>query len=174
MSAEPPEEPQFDLLAELFGLLKAAEAAGAPYCLIGGWAVGFHATPRATNDIDLLTIPEAADDLAAAICTCGFFESAEPWTFSDGVTLRRFAKCRGRDVLLTDLLSSPDAPHRAAVAGAVVAERAGVRFRLIAKDDLIRMKKSAGRPKDLLDLDALGVLVDAAVRGGGTGGEETP
>ena len=153
-------EPAIDIYAELLGVLGAVEEAGVPYCLIGGWAVSFHADPRATNDIDLLTLPESADEAAAAICTCGFFESAEPWTFTDGVTLRRFMKCAGREFLLVDLLFSSEAAHRAAVVGAERRERDGVRFRLIPKPDLVRMKRAAGRTRDLLDLDALGEPLD--------------
>ena len=153
-------EPAIDIYEELLGVLRALGEHAVPYCLVGGWAVSFHAEPRATNDIDLLTLPESADAAAAAVCTCGFFESAEPWTFSSGVTLRRFMKCAGPAVLLVDLLFSHDPPHRGAVADAEERERDGVRFRLIAKPDLVRMKRTAGRTRDLLDLDALGEAVE--------------
>ena len=154
-------EPEFDIRAELFDILRAAESAGVPYCLVGGWAVSFHAVPRATEDIDVMTLPESADEVAAVIESCGFFESAEPWTFRSGVTLRRFAKCKGRDVLLTDLMLAPEGPHRDAVERPDRHESDGLRFNLIARGPLIEMKKAAGRPQDLYDLANLGAPDEA-------------
>ena len=162
-------EPEIDIEAELYAILRAVEAAGVPYCLIGGFAAGFHATPRVTDDIDLMTIPEAADAVGAAIEGCGFFESAEPWTFSEsGITLRRFAKCKGRDRLLTDLMVAPEGPHREAVEHPERREARGVTFNVIGRDGLILMKKAAGRPQDVGDLLNLGVPLRDIIPGGGS------
>ena len=151
----------FDLYDEAFGVIAALEAAGVPYCLVGGLAVALHGYVRHTKDIDVLTLPEAADDAAAAICTCGFFESAEEWTFRDsGVTLRRFAKIFGRRALLTDLLFADGPAHRAAVAGAERRVEDAGPVRVIARDDLLRMKREAGRDRDLLDVKELSAVAN--------------
>jgi len=47
-------QPEPDKLAALIGTVRALDAAGVPYALIGGLAVGIHAAvPRATIDVDV-------------------------------------------------------------------------------------------------------------------------
>ena len=135
----------YDIYAEAFGVIGALEAAGVPYCLVGGLAVALHGAPRYTKDIDVLTLPEAADAAAEAIVSAGFFESASEWTFrTSGVTLRRFAKVFGRQILLTDLLFSGDDAHRARVANAVRHIEDAGPVRVISLDDLVRMIAGGG------------------------------
>jgi len=43
-----------DLQAELRGIVQALDAAGIAYALVGGLAVSIYATPRATEDVDIL------------------------------------------------------------------------------------------------------------------------
>lgn len=58
--------------------------------------------------------------------------------------------------LRIDLLRRIDGVEAAHVfARAVDAEVAGVRFKVIARDDLIANKRAAGRPQDLIDADVL-------------------
>ena len=40
-------------------LLSVFNAHGVKYLIVGGYAVSFHAQPRATKDIDLLVKPDA-------------------------------------------------------------------------------------------------------------------
>ncbi len=53
------------------------------------------------------------------------------------------------------------------VATVLTMEYAGRVVRVASLDDLIRMKRAVGRPKDLLALEELGALRDELDRGGG-------
>ena len=155
--------PPLSVYDEFFAVVGALEAAGVPYCVIGGLAVSLLARPRATEDIDLLTLPEAADEAASVIESAGYFESAEPWTFTaSGVTLRRFMKTAGREYLILDLMFRDSDDYRAIVANAARREEEAGPVRLIARDDLIAMKLAAGRPQDLADVAALEATANPA------------
>jgi len=54
-------------------LLSIFNALGVKYLIVGGYAVSFHAQPRATKDIDLLIKPEAdnATTVYAALAKFG-------------------------------------------------------------------------------------------------------
>jgi hypothetical protein len=45
-----------DLARELCGIVAALDGAGATYALAGGLAVSIYPTPRATQDIDFLSL----------------------------------------------------------------------------------------------------------------------
>ena len=89
-------------------------------------------------------------------------------TSPDASTLRRIA-------VLTldtidgplDLLSRPDgaAPYEQLRARAEVIELDGAEIRVADIDDLLAMKRAAGRPQDLADIDALETVKRVRRRG---------
>jgi hypothetical protein len=67
-------------------LLSGFNAHSVKYLIVGGYAVSFHAQPRATTDIDLMVKPEAGNAKAvhAALAQCGApLEGLTPVDFAE-------------------------------------------------------------------------------------------
>ena len=137
-------------------LLSAFNAGQVRYLIVGGYAVSFHAQPRATKDLDILigADPENSKAVYAALAKFGapieglsardfaepdnFFRMGTPPVMVDimpkisGVEFET-AWSRRVDVRIDDELSVP----------------------FISREDLLVAKLSAGRAQDLIDVDAL-------------------
>jgi len=139
------------ILANAKLVLLALNRTGVRYALCGGLAMAVHATPRATKDIDILIASE--DDLAAidaALTHEGWISTSNPIDFPDGFRLhRRIRFVDGRSLIL-DLLIAP--PGDDLLAGRFLGHFDGCAAWVIGRDALIRMKRSAGRPRDLADI----------------------
>lgn len=138
------------------------------YVLIGGLAAITHGAPLVTQDVDLCHDRTAAnlERLADALREVhADLRGAEP-----GLPFRLDAKTLANgdaftfttDVGWLDILATP-----AGVGGyddlartADAYDLFGHRVLVASVDDLIRMKRAAGRPKDLLALEELGALRD--------------
>ena len=127
------------------------------YLVVGGYAVGFHARPRATKDIDILVdrTPANAKRVRAAI-------RAFLGTDASNVTEAKLQNPRTLIVLgvapvRIDILTSIDGVPSFATAWKRRAKgcygRAPVTF--VALEDLLASKRAAGRPQDLADADVL-------------------
>ncbi len=137
-----------DLLAEL-----AHEKVEA--VVIGGYAVAFHGTPRATKDIDLLlrASPDNQERAARAVARFGAPSNVVEAVRKQASTEVVFM---GQPPLRIDLLLALDGLDPAGVFDrAVSAEWDGYPVRVICLDDLIVNKRAAGRPQDLVDADML-------------------
>lgn len=144
-------------------LLRRLVDGGVDFVVIGGVAVVAQAMPRWTKDLDICyaTNPENLDALGAVLVAIGatLHGADDDLPFvPDGRTLRRTQiltlTSREGDI---DLLVQPDGcppyPELKANADRIELDGAGV---LVAGiDDLIAMKRAAGRPQDLIDLEAL-------------------
>ncbi len=125
------------------------------YLLIGGYAVAFHSRPRFTKDIDLWLDPSSDNVERAAVALQLFGAPAdvvETWrnAAADEIVFL------GRPPVRVDLLrqvSGVDFAH--AFARRDRAEWDGTPVSVIGIDDLIASKRAAGRPQDLLDVQAL-------------------
>jgi hypothetical protein len=54
------------------------------YLIVGGYAVGFHARPRATKDIDVLIDRSASNAARARVAITAFLKSEAPSTRDEG------------------------------------------------------------------------------------------
>ena len=153
-------------------LIAVLDAAGVDYVLIGGLAVGAHGFPRATKDLDIVPAPDSAnlERLAALLRRIGAqhqglsdFDASEfPFDPLDPAELA----AGGNFVLDTQLGRLdimqwvPGVPGELAyehlVRSAVETALGGHRVCVCSRDDLIAMKRAAGRPQDLVDLEELG------------------
>jgi hypothetical protein len=153
-------------------LIAALGDAGVDYILIGGLAVGAHGFPRATKYIDIVPSPAVTNLERLALLLraldarnhgTGDFDPAEfPFDPLDPAQL-----AEGGNFLLDTRLGRlditqwvPGIPgelafeHLARSAAETALD--GRRVRVCSRDDLITMKRTAGRPQDLLDLQELG------------------
>jgi hypothetical protein len=138
-----------DLLAE-FAREKVS------YAVVGGYAVGHHAKPRATKDLDLLVSP-SGDNLERVGRALEQF-GAPPNVIA---AVKRLAPTEivylGVPPVRVDILRSADGIEDvdAALARAVHASLDDLMVPVIALDDLVANKRAAGRPQDLADVALL-------------------
>jgi len=136
-------------------MLSALSEEGARYLLVGAYALAAHGLPRATGDIDVWvapTRPNAARVLralrrfGAPLFDLTLADLARPGTvFQMGVPPRRI-----------DVLTSIDGVEfKEAWPNRLRARLGDHEVDVLGRDDLIRNKRAAGRPKDLVDVAAL-------------------
>lgn len=153
-----------DLTLELEALLDALARARIPYAVCGGVALAIHGAPRFTKDIDLLVRSDDRDAIVVLIRDLGFDLPALPMTFGVGTPkareVQRVSKIAGGQTLTLDLLVVGPALEPV-WRGREVVEWGKRRIQIVSREGLIQMKRLAGRPQDLVDIDALEAEDDA-------------
>ena len=144
------------------------------FILIGGLAAQVHGSPSLTGDVDVChgLDHENLERLSKALERLAAVRRTMPAGVVSRVDLRAL---RAGDVFtLTtrfgdlDLLGHPDPSldYEHLRAGAIAAEILGVPVRVASLDDLMAMKRAAGRPKDRVELEILGALREEIDRAG--------
>jgi hypothetical protein len=145
-------------------LLQRLTAHGVDFVVVGGVAVILQASPRFTKDLDICYSPEQEnlDRLGAVLIELGAtlrgVDEDLPFV-PDGHALRQQTQI----LTLTtvdgglDLLVEPDGSpgYRTLRRRADQIDIEGIAVRVASIDDLISMKRAAGRPQDLVDLESL-------------------
>jgi predicted nucleotidyltransferase len=147
----------------LTALLRRLSEAGVDFVVVGGIAVAFQGYGRATKDLDITyaTTPENLTRLGEVLVALNarLRGIAEEVPFRpDGRTLRRTSMLTldTDDGGLDLIVAPPGAPSYAALrAQADVVSLEGVEVRIASLDHLLAMKRAAGRPQDLVDVEAL-------------------
>jgi len=146
-----------DLFAELRRVIEALDAAGVPYALVGGLAVSIYATPRATEDIDLLIAPDDLPKTTAALQGIGFRSAGRPMRVAAGrLEIQRLTRIDGADLLPLDLLMPLDPELARAVSDRTAPTLEGRRLSVIGLAGLRALKRLRGSTQDRADLEALG------------------
>lgn len=132
------------------------------YVVVGGLAVQVHGHVRTTNDLDLIPEPSpgnlarlagALNELGARVLNAGSEDLAIEAATLPRATLWQFATDAGNIDVLHD---APGAADFAELRSRALEVRLGeLRIPFAGRDDLIRMKRAAGRPVDLSDIAAL-------------------
>jgi predicted nucleotidyltransferase len=144
-------------------LLGRLVQAGVDFVIVGGVAVVLHAQPRYTKDLDICyaTEPEnlerLGDVLAGLHARLRGIDETLPFV-ADARTLRQTQILRlTTDAGDLDLLVDPQGapPYPDLRRNADVLDLDGVAVRVASIEDLSAMKRAAGRPQDLIDLEAL-------------------
>jgi hypothetical protein len=159
------------MFQDFIELLSAFNDHRVRYLVIGGYAVSFHAQPRATKDLDIFVGSDTANSRAvfAALVQFGApLEGIDPLDFTNAGNFFRM----GVPPVMVDILPQISGvdfdvawAERITVA---VDERLEVPFMSIA--DLMKAKIAAGRPQDLADVAALQAAIDS--RGKSEGGPD--
>jgi hypothetical protein len=144
---------------QMFAVL---DAHGVEYVVVGGIAVQAHGHVRMTNDLDLIPAPgranlrrlaEALNELDAHVLNPGFEGDRIGAAMLPRATLWQLSTRLGDIDVLQD---APGAAAFAQLRERALEIRLGDRRIAIAgRDDLISMKRAAGRPIDLADIAAL-------------------
>jgi len=156
--------------SSLESLFRSLEREGARYLVAGGLAVLAHGYLRLTLDVDLILdlepphpgpalraleslsfrplVPVALEDYADAT-------KRRTWSFEKDAKVFPLVSERFRD-LRVDLFIDPPVVFAEALDRALRAAIApGVEVWFVGFEDLVEMKRSAGRPQDLADIDRL-------------------
>lgn len=150
-------------------VLSALDAAGVRFVVVGGVAVVLHGHPRMTADLDLVIDLAAAPAASAiqALLDVGLQPRlpVDPHAFADPEVRRVWIDERSLTVftmvdpsdplLEVDLFAQPPLPFEELWERADVVDLNGQQVRIASVDDLIAMKRHAGRPQDLADIAAL-------------------
>jgi predicted nucleotidyltransferase len=159
-------------------MFAALNEAGVRYVIVGGVAVVLHGHPRLTADLDLAVDLEPGNarnavDVLLGLGLCpapplapeDFADatSRERWVRDKGMIVFRMADATGRR--LVDLLADAAIPFAELWERSVEVPLSGTTVRVAAIPDLIRMKRLAGRPMDLLDIEVLETILDETGRG---------
>ncbi|MFN0060421.1 MAG: nucleotidyltransferase [Planctomycetota bacterium] len=139
-------------------LVDLLEAHQTPFVVIGGLAVGLQGEPRATLDVDVLVTLAPADvsKLAHAAQASGWnidpVAATTQWRFTGFV--RFFLGPRGHQVA-ADLMGNASAYFKEVMWRAQVTRLFDRRVPVATPEDLVVMKCSAWREKDIPDLRGL-------------------
>jgi hypothetical protein len=133
------------------------------YLIVGGYAVSFHAQPRATKDIDLLIKPDAENARAVYDALGKFGAPLDGLTVEDFIVRDKFFRM-GRVPVVVDILpqiKGVDFDHAwQNRVEAVIDPHSGLKASFISRADLIASKLAAGRPQDIADAAALREAAD--------------
>jgi hypothetical protein len=137
-------------------LLSAFNAGQVRYLIVGGYAVSFHAQPRATKDLDILIGADAENSEAVYAALAKFGAPIEGMSANDFAEPDNIFRM-GTPPVMVDIMPK--------ISGVEFEEawrrRVDVRIDddlsvpFISREDLLVAKLSAGRAQDLIDVDAL-------------------
>lgn len=141
---------------DLRELLLAFNDHGVEYLLVGGYAVGIYAEPRATKDLDIFVRPELTNSESAyrALAACGApLSDVTPADFcNDPDSVFQI----GQPPLRIDLMQKIDGvSFEEAWSKKTEAFIDGIQVHVISAEDLIRNKLASGRLQDLADAEAI-------------------
>ena len=145
----------FDDFKELLFIFNAQNV---KYLIVGGYALSFHAQPRATKDIDLLIKPDPDNAKAVYAALAQFGVPLEGLKAEDFIGRDKFFRI-GRAPVMVDILPEIngvdfDRAWQKRVE-AVIDPQSGLTACFISREDLIAAKLAAGRPQDIADVAAL-------------------
>ena len=151
-----PLHPDFKDLLAVFAAHKV------DYLVIGGYAVGFHARPRFTKDMDLW-VGNRPDNIVRVGSALEAFGAPAAMLVQIESALDEEVLWMGVPPLRIDIVKGvPGGDFSQCYARRILATWDDVPVSIIAKDDLIAIKRASGRPQDLLDIEALEAVASDA------------
>lgn len=141
--------PDFD---EFCALLTAREV---EFVIVGAHALAFHGAPRFTGDLDILIRPteDNARRALAAIAEFGF--PTAPLTAADIVGGTKVIEMGVAPVQIHVMSEISGVTWDEVWAGREIGPLGPRGVPFIGREEFLRNKRAAGRPKDLADIDAL-------------------
>lgn len=145
------------------------------YVVIGGVGARLHGSTSVTNDLDICYArdPRNLERLGTALRELGAHlrgvDEEVPFQLDAATLAAGDHFTFWTDAGALDCLGTPAGTDGfdGLARDAVDYEVDGIPLRVASLDDLIAMKRAAGRPKDLVELEILGALQDETEHGGG-------
>jgi hypothetical protein len=146
-------------------ILRALAEGGVDFVVVGGIAVQVHGYLRGTGDVDVVPRPslgnlsrlgEVLADLEAEV-----LRAAAPVNVTDAQLLERapllplLTRSGRLDLINVEHLAGAPSSYDDLRGRALVVTLEGFDVAVAGLDDLVRMKRAAGRPQDLTDIGAL-------------------
>jgi hypothetical protein len=161
-------------------IFEALNTGGVRFVVVGGVAVVLHGHARLTADLDLAVdlSPAAAGAAIAALVGLGLRPRApvDPSGFADPVARAQWMREQGMRVfsmwdpsnpmLSVDLFVENPIGFGELWGGSEVVDLGELSVHVASIPDLIRLKRMAGRPQDLGDIEALEAIMERRERGG--------
>ena len=144
------------LLDELSQLISALDAGGIEYAVCGGLSMAIHGFARATLVFDILIQPESLERAYRIGAEKGFDIRKLDVSFKErAVEIRRVSKIddNGEVLSLDLLLVTPQVEDVWATRETI--DFLGKQLSVVSREGLIKMKRLAGRPQDLADIERL-------------------
>lgn len=147
-----------DVKQELYRIIDGLDSIAVEYAVCGGLAVGIHGFPRTTLDIDIMIRKESMDSVLQLIEPMGYILNAGRLPFDWGKPTQREIYRTSRAV--NNELLTIDWMYVSPFLESVWDDREAFRVEgheivVVSRSGLAKMKRAAGRPKDLLDLQQL-------------------
>lgn len=147
-----------ELNADAMDMLVALDEAHVEYVVVGAHALAVHGLPRATGDLDILVRPDAANAkrIIAALEAFGAPLDAHGIVVSDfdhPGTVYQIGLPPRRIDLLTEISGVDFEEAWATHVSVSIGD--GLQVPVLGRDALLKNKRAAGRPKDLVDVAAL-------------------
>jgi|SRR3989338_2694884 len=150
-------------------VFKVFQTQNVAYLVAGGMAVNLHGVPRFTKDLDILvdTSQSNLKRLGAALKQLGY-RPRVPVTMDEFLNPANWPKWKKEKGMIAftlyrsavpyeeiDILINSPIPYSVAGKNRVKLKAGAISVQLVSIDDLIRMKRKAGRNQDLSDIEAL-------------------
>jgi hypothetical protein len=147
-----------NIVDELHAIAARLRGAGVPYAVCGGIAVTAWGATRTTKDIDVVVPREHLAAAIAAVAPIGYTIPAGPMVFGEGTPqerhVQRVNKIVGAEHLVLDLLLA-EAAYAGVLDDRVDVDLPAGSITFVSRETLLRMKRLAGRPIDLADIEKL-------------------
>ncbi len=140
---------------DLLVMLSAFASESVRYLVIGGHAVGVHARPRSTKDLDVWLDGAPANVARACTALAGF--GVPPSIVEDlrGARPDEIVWMGRAPARVDFLLTIPAVTFSSAWSRRTVVDVEGVAINVIGREDLLANKRAVGRPQDLRDARAI-------------------
>ena len=137
---------------DLFRILNDARVR---YIVVGAHAVAYHTEPRFTKDLDLWVEPSAANATRVWEALARFGAPLQSVTRADLADPQLVYQIGVEPNRIDVMMGVEGVTFPTAWRNRVRTTYGGVRIYVLARSDLVRAKRAAGRPQDLLDLQRL-------------------